>query len=1433
MFQDQELKNHLETSSVINLESSVIAEWNMNIAENVSKIGNYRYRPLERITLPVAEQSVYAALPNNFTEYDEGSFYTGATDADTIFDGGVDDQDIPITFLSQKEKEKLLFSLEDCFNKFRPRSGINKLRYFADRYTFHSNPEQARRPRYYMAHKDDQFKYWTSYRTDSGVERGIANQPYQNQHYIDDTAPFIVYKNQVPANRIVVKMQTNVGDIDLGPFSNLSSPYPDPFYGYQNQTTPAKWKVQYLSGDSWIDALSFDVNSSRTDGTAIIKSDGYIEISYGLIIPEQYKDIFVKSGDYSSESLLPQTSFLGSSYLVKKSATDVGKYYVWSGTSYETFTPIYGWYLQEQDMNENTALVSEMTNPETYLDESNGEIRNTEFQYLSGLRLVVDTMNVQDSTFDLIELSPRLKTDLSEKTVSFQISKNASDLGISGMPVGQLLASTGSIEIFDYDNAFIKENSNSIVSSFISNNFQIKFYEKIFLPSKLVRYVPVKTMYSDGFPKANANNRSININLRDLFFYFESINAPQVLIQNASVSYAVSLIMDSIGFANYQFLKVSEESEAVIPYFYVGPDMTVAQVLNDIAISTQTAMFFDEYNNFIMMSKEYMMPEESTRDVDLTLFGSKDFIKDEAYTNKQTSAYLANIEEVTSQDNEVYNDGKINYTSRYIQRSVGTIQQASLLDEEKFWTYKPALLWEVTGTEATKSQNDQSNTQSSYVLSAMPLNSDLSQSVPQVINRQVVNNVIDFGEGIYWLSRYRGYFYANSEVVKYDAIQFNISGTGNVWISSTQEYQKYFSTIPFNGKLYPTGLVRIYSEPSFEVIDGTTYLSNGAVVKHGRGQFGTEIVSHTAGIDPYWYNNDNVRGCTMSSSHLFSNTPVPTTEIGAAGINNILATKTTRNSIIRNFMSSSFINENTANNLYSTQKGSVQASALIMNGPRFNTTESPLDFISYVHKPLTNKFKHFGTRMRIIGKIENNENRDQTPVGSTSYYEAPGATPANNINIGGASGGLAVMINPETNNGYYFELIALTDIDGTTQDTGPDIFNLVFYKIEKKVGDSSAIPVKLWTGLANIIADSGSFVGQSRMVGETNSTVYDVAVEYQNFGTSRRFYLYINNKQVATVDDPSPLPEYNNMGLFVRGSARCMFENIYAIANNYSQNTIFALDTPVSSVFDDDEVLVSESFRKYSMSGIVKQTYLSGISSSEPPKYNMYFDEFGTIMREASYFNVRYDKAYPALYAKLSPTYNSIKGYTVSGFLAGAYGAEFLIFNATDTALSLDESSGNYLRIQGVTFTQESVNELSVDEYFSRKSDFSNIDFVPTSTISSPSVAKQQYQDIKFSRMTHGKKEFSLQAPYIQSQDDANNLMGWMISKIMKPRKSLGIKIFAMPIIQLGDIVKIDYTNKDGVSEITNPSSRFVVYSIEYDRSSAGPSMNVYVSEVV
>jgi hypothetical protein len=1550
MFESKELNDHLKNSSTIKSQTAVIAEWNMNFSDNIADIGNYRYRPYSSI-----EDEKYRSLINFYDPRDTGNFYTDATDADIIVDGGFEeDGETPVLFKPKKEKEKLLFSLEECFGKFRPRSGINKLRYgITGNYLHHSNTEMFNRPRYYMPDKNDKFKYWTSYRTENGQEYGIAfeenswvgiglielfgsEEASQEgiDYFIQDTAPYVVYKEEIPVNRIVIKTQTNVGDINLGPFSGPAGTFADPFFGEQNKTVPTKWKVQYLKNNIWIDAISFDKNSVRSNGSPIFGTDGYLELGYGLIVPEKFRKSFINNGILASTTVLPDESEEGQAYLVKANSSDVGIFYIWNSGEYKTFIPQYGWYVADENVDQLTNFLTDTTTPQKYGSNQNGILDYEEFTFISGIRIVVDTMNKFGATFDLIELSPRLAVDLTGKTIAYNLKKNASDLGISGLPVGQLLASTGSLALFDYDQSFNPNNTwnpdsqtGSVIAQYINKNIQIKFYEIISdieitdIDNNIIKktfYVPLKTMYSEFFPASNPKTRELSIELRDLFFYFESQTAPEILIPNTSLSYAVATIFDSIGFSNYSFKRIPGEPDPIIPYFFVAPDKSIAEVLQDLARSTQTAMFFDEYNNFIMMSKNYILPSKTDRESDLVLVGSKDQIKQgivENLTNPTTPS-IANIIDISSQDNNAYNDGKISYINRYIQKTMGSIKQAYVADKDINWIYKPSLLWEVSGKEDMKPTNGQAATANQYALSAIPLNSDLSSQIPEVVNHEIVNNIIDFGDGILYIGQYNGYFYSNGEVIKYDAVEYNVSVLpssalnsgftgGNVWITSPEEYENYFSKLSFNGKIYPTGRVRIYAEPNYETQAGVTKMSNGPVSKHGREQFGTKIAEHSAGLNQYWTNNDNVFGCSMDSKYLFGNSVFEkTTGNGKAGINKSLATKSSRSSLIKNYLSYSYNEEVSRKNKLSATSETVQSSALVMKGPSFSAQENSIDFISYVNKPLNNSFKHFGTRMRVVGKIENNETSVQTAAGATTYYNVPTATPEQSLAVSGGSGGIAALLNPQTNNGYYFEIAALSESNVDKYAPTDGVANVFFYKIVENqsydktsstnlpgafttttltaqtnealtiggsavsvgerirltnqtvsdhdgyykvtaVGsatekwlltkDEAGIPVKLWSGLTTIIVDNGNFAGQSRVVAEENTNVYDLALEYQDFGSFRRFYLYINDTQVATVDDTKPLPivNANNMALFVRGGSQCMFENIYALANNYSQNTSFTLDPVANSIFTNKiDISANESFRKYAISGIIQPTYLSGISPSEPPKYNIFYDEFGTIMREVAYFNVKYDKAYPALYATISPTFNKIRGYTVSGFFAGAYGAEFLIFNATDTFLRFDEMVGNYLRIQGITFTQDSRSELTVDDYFSKTSDFSNPQTKEDMTILSPVKQKELYNDVKNSRITYGRNEFSLDSLYIQSKDEATKIMEWIISKTMKPRKSVGVRIFATPTIQLGDIVTIDYLEAD-TGYAFDPQQRFVVYSIEHEKDISGPGMTIYLSEVI
>ena len=142
MFVNEDLQSYLETSPTIKSQGFVVAEWNMNQMNNIYRIGNYRYRPTS--SLPADEK--FTIIASSFDDRDLATLYTGATDADVVIDGGFDDGGTPATaFKTKKEKEQMLYSLEDCFGRFRPRSGINKIRYFDNRFLHFDMPNMAQR----------------------------------------------------------------------------------------------------------------------------------------------------------------------------------------------------------------------------------------------------------------------------------------------------------------------------------------------------------------------------------------------------------------------------------------------------------------------------------------------------------------------------------------------------------------------------------------------------------------------------------------------------------------------------------------------------------------------------------------------------------------------------------------------------------------------------------------------------------------------------------------------------------------------------------------------------------------------------------------------------------------------------------------------------------------------------------------------------------------------------------------------------------------------------------------------------------------------------------------------------------------------------------------------------------------------------------------
>ena len=105
MLGSEEFRDFMDKSHTISTSGRVVAEWNMNLVGNILKVGNYEVR----------NGSVSTSIDNATDSHKVVStqYYEPETDS-------------PIVFTDTVKKMEMLYSLDQCISRQRPRSGINK-----------------------------------------------------------------------------------------------------------------------------------------------------------------------------------------------------------------------------------------------------------------------------------------------------------------------------------------------------------------------------------------------------------------------------------------------------------------------------------------------------------------------------------------------------------------------------------------------------------------------------------------------------------------------------------------------------------------------------------------------------------------------------------------------------------------------------------------------------------------------------------------------------------------------------------------------------------------------------------------------------------------------------------------------------------------------------------------------------------------------------------------------------------------------------------------------------------------------------------------------------------------------------------------------------------------------------------------------------------
>lgn len=407
----------------------------------------------------------------------------------------------------------------------------------------------------------------------------------------------------------------------------------------------------------------------------------------------------------------------------------------------------------------------------------------------------------------VIEVSARWVKDVSSDITTLDIAKESSASDSDILPVGFVTANSLTLNLSKYNDTSLKIQEYNRASSafdssiiYLGKNIEVKTYLNVYhsggaITSGQLKYDKVLqgTYYVDNWSVSEYGDACLNC--LDGSKYLMETLCPDILLEGYPVTAILRVLLDRVGFTNYNFnITTDDKSVPIINYWWTNDTNTVWQAIQDICRDIQMNAVFDDNNILQFYSREYMYNRTDA---------------DWSFNYDKEGSVLPNIIDFSKQEIASANQVKILWntpvTSTYVSSST------------RLWD-SPVTFLSAGGLK--------------YPITAE------SDAASTILILDLTN--VDSYNQFKTLFNFNGYLLIDSEIIEFDAIQYQYvpkeSGTNipqAVWIESDADINKYIN-------LSKTGYVD-YNKPE------TAYFKpTGAYRVKTRGALGTTPAAHSA-----------------------------------------------------------------------------------------------------------------------------------------------------------------------------------------------------------------------------------------------------------------------------------------------------------------------------------------------------------------------------------------------------------------------------------------------------------------------------------------------------------------------------------------------------------------------------------------------------------
>jgi hypothetical protein len=426
----------------------------------------------------------------------------------------------------------------------------------------------------------------------------------------------------------------------------------------------------------------------------------------------------------------------------------------------------------------------------------------------------------------IIEVAPHWQKDITSKLVNFKVTKESSRSTEDILPVGDASANSLEVELTDFNQSaitfktFNKYSTDTVDTSkiYVMKNVQLKPYLKMYHAdgtatdsSGTYFKIPQGTFYLDRWTIQEYGQCSLFA--LDSAKILQEVICPDMVCEDYSAAAIIRRMLDSVGYTNYNFNYTGDDKSIIAPRFWWSDGtQTVWENIKDLCRDTQMSAVVDEYDVLQIYTREYVF----------------NAAKETAWQFRNTAEgdLLPNIIDITKTELPTVNQIKILYNSAYIDTGNQNGSELGYVDE--IYLTAAEIL-----SNIPESYDPVANPGQTYYMQLKPVAKDDTDLTSTDI-----------------LQSFSGYLLIDSEIIEYDAIQYQYQPIDQSTLVTPEEISTGFKKVNVTGKndiLKYKGLAKI-SINSAATKYTTSLAPTGKYRIKSRGALGTKKVGHIVNI---------------------------------------------------------------------------------------------------------------------------------------------------------------------------------------------------------------------------------------------------------------------------------------------------------------------------------------------------------------------------------------------------------------------------------------------------------------------------------------------------------------------------------------------------------------------------------------------------------